>query len=114
MGSINQLESTISAEQWLYFLCDFVDQVVYFHLGRGPENIERQSFFALDDAERRRGLRVLELPQNNDIGKIHTKKQLLLDAGISLLNLNFPYTGHEVFKNLCPIYQLAQQLRSQA
>lgn len=95
-------KTIIIAEHRLYFLRDLVDQVVYFQLGRDPEIIDGQTFFAFDDAERRRrGLRVLELPQHNDISEVHTKDQPLLDAGISLRNLSFSYTGHEVFKNLC-------------
>ncbi|QRV01663.1 energy-coupling factor ABC transporter ATP-binding protein [Arcanobacterium phocisimile] len=94
-------KTIIIAEHRLYFLRDLVDQVVYFYPGSDPEMIDGPTFFAFDDAERRRrGLRVLDLPKNSAIPRVETgmehASQPPITTGVSLRNLNFSYPGHEV------------------
>ncbi|USR78928.1 ABC transporter ATP-binding protein [Arcanobacterium pinnipediorum] len=95
-------KTIVIAEHRLYFLRDLVDQVVYFHPGCDPEIIDGRTFFSFDDDERRRrGLRVLDLPQSDGSASVESvsavRNQPPLDSGISLRNLNFSYPGHEVF-----------------
>lgn len=86
-------KTIVIAEHRLYFLKEFVDQVVYFHPGDIPKVMRGEEFFGLADDQRRNlGLRTLQVPDFKDtFVRSAEGVSSAASTGLTIKDLSFSY-----------------------